>query len=57
MDIEETETPEAAVSEGCTRKLEMPPPIILTSPVNLISFQKEIKSIQQDQFSVRTSAA
>lgn len=57
MDIEEAETPDAVVTEGSTRKSERPPPIILISPVNLISFQREIKPLLRDQFSLLTSGA
>jgi len=34
-----------------------PPPVILTSLVNIISFQKVIKRIAHDQISLRTTGA
>jgi hypothetical protein len=62
MDTEQDPTPQPVASEGSTRNSEMPRRIILTCPVNLISFQKKkkkkkIKPLLRDQFSLRTSRA
>jgi hypothetical protein len=52
-----TNPDESAVPQGSNKRFDSLHPIILTSPVKIISLQQDIKSIAQDHFSLQTTRA